>query len=73
MKKTLEEVLLHDIPAAQYVEILDQGWRVGFTYIDYEDLFIGSLNPKMREREVESVEQIISKDFTVKIYRVNLK
>lgn len=73
MKKTLEEVLLHDIPANQYVEILDGGWRVGFTYIDYEDLFIRSLNPVMLEREVEDFQQINSKDFTVKIYRINIK
>ena len=73
MKKTLQEVLLYDIPADRYVEIRDHGWRVGFTYIDYEDLFIESLNPAILNRRVEDLQQITDQNFTVKIYRVDIK
>lgn len=69
---TLKEVLLHKLPAAAYVEITDSGWRVGFTYIDYEDLFIRSLNPKMLDRKVIDVIQTTDKAFVNPIYEVKL-
>ena len=65
--------LLHDIlPACNYVEITDGGWRVGFTYIDYEDLFFRSLNSKMLTESVKSVILHESKDFTKPIYTVDI-
>ena len=65
--------LLHDIlPACNYVEITDGGWRTGFTYIDYEDLFIGSLSPRMKDRYVKYVILHENKDFTKPIYTVEL-
>lgn len=69
----LKEVLLHKIPAGSYVEITDHGWRIGFTYIDYEDLFIHSLNPKMLDQIVDRVSTKIVKNIAVEIYSVVLK
>ena len=65
--------LLHDIlPACNYVEITEGGWRTGFTYIDYEDLFIGSLSERIKNSLVKYVILHESKDFTKCIYTVEL-
>ena len=69
----LEEVLLYKIPAGSYVEITNQGWRIGFTYIDCEDLFIHSLNPKMLDRIVDKISTKIVKNIAVEIYSIALK
>ena len=69
----LREVLLHKIPAGSYVEITDQGWRIGFTYIDNEDLFIHSLNPKMLDQIVDNISTKIVKNIAVEIYSIALK
>ena len=69
----LKEVLLHKIPAGSYVEITDRGWRIGFTYIDYEDLFIRSLNPKMLDQIVDNISTKMVKNIAVEIYSIALK
>ena len=71
--KQLKEVLLHELPANAYVEITDAGWRVGFTYIDHEDLFIHSLSDRILEKEVEEIVTKIHKDFTRRIFEVKIK
>jgi hypothetical protein len=71
-KKTLKETLLHTLPANVYVEITDAGYRVGMTYIDYEDLFIHSLNGRLLDKKVEEVVLKDDKDFTCPIYEVRL-
>lgn len=53
--RTLEQVLLHETKEFEFVVIRDGGWRIGMTWIDPEDLFIGSLNRKLLDREVKSV------------------
>lgn len=70
---TLRDTLYHKIPAYQYVEITDGGWRIGFTYIDDEDLFMQSLNLKMLDREVEKIERKKIKDINKTIYSISLK
>ena len=70
---TLGDTLYETIPAYEYVEITDGGWRIGFTYIDDEDLFMQSLNPKLLDREVEQFYTRQNKDFVKPIYRVELK
>lgn len=70
---TLGDTLYHKIPAYQYVEITDGGWRIGFTYIDDEDLFMQSLNPEMLDREVEEIETKQIKDINIPIYSISLK
>ena len=69
----LSEALLHKIPADSYVEITDQGWRIGFTYIDNEDLFIRSLNPKMLDQIVDNISKKIVKNIGTEIYSIALK
>ena len=69
----LREALLHKIPAGSYVEIMDRGWRIGFTYIDYEDLFIRSLNPKMLDQIVDNISTKMVKNIAVEIYSIALK
>ena len=71
--KTLREVLLHDTAPTKYVKIYDGGWLVGMTYIDYEDLFIHSLDNDFLNQEVESIKLVDDKDFKMKIYEINLK
>ena len=71
--KTLREVLLHDTKAYKYVKIYDGGWLVGMTYIDDEDLFIGSLDNRFLSQEVEDMKLVEDRDFNVTIYEVNLK
>ena len=70
---TLGDTLYHKIPAYQYVEITDGGWRIGFTYIDDEDLFMQSLNPKLLDREIEKIETKQIKDINIPIYSISLK
>lgn len=69
-RKTLKEVLLHVLPANVYVEIVDSGWRVGFTYIDYEDLFIHSLSDNILNRAVAKFGQREDRAFINPIYSI---
>lgn len=71
--KTLKEVLLYETKAYKYVKIYDGGWLVGMTYIDDEDLFIGSLDSHFLNQEVEDMKLVEDRDFNVLIYEVNLK
>lgn len=71
--KQLRDVLLHGLPADAYVEITQDGWRVGFTYIDHEDLFIHSLSDRILEKEVEGIVSKTHKDFTRRILEVKIK
>lgn len=50
---TLRDFLLHETPAGRLVAIRDCGWQIGCTYIDHEDLFIGSLNPEILKKKVK--------------------
>lgn len=50
----LREFLLRQTKAGDVVIITDYGYQIGCTYIDYEDLFLGSLNPRMLENDVKS-------------------
>lgn len=71
--KTLKEVLLHELPAGVYVSITSEGWRVGFTYIDHEDLFIHSLDSKFLSQKVKSVKKVSDPAFNVSIYEVSVE
>lgn len=49
----LGEYLLHKTNVGTLVHIKKSGYNVGCTYIDYEDLFIGSLSKNVLDKEVE--------------------
>lgn len=63
---SLREFLLHHTDVNDLVWICDNGWYIGCTVIDGEDLFIGSLNPKLLERKVKS-HAYTKKDWIIKI------
>ena len=69
---TLSYLLRYILPAYNYVEFTDGGWRVGMTYIDDEDLFLYSLSSQILNRNVESVILKEKKGFTQPIYSVEL-
>lgn len=69
---TLYYLLRNILPAFSYVEITEGGWRTGFTYIDYEDLFLGSLSQSMKDKYVKYVILHENQDFTKPIYTVEL-
>jgi hypothetical protein len=71
--KILKEVLLQEVPVNTYVSITSGGWRVGFTYIDHEDLFIHSLDSKFLSQNVRSVRKVSDPAFTVPIYEVSVE
>jgi hypothetical protein len=71
--KTLKEVLLHELPANTYVSITSEGWRVGFTYIDHEDLFIHSLDSKFLSQKVKSARRVSDPAFPVSMYEVSVE
>lgn len=71
--KSLKEVLLHDLPANTYASITSGGWRVGFTYIDHEDLFIHSLDSTFLSQKVRSVRKVSDPAFNVPIYEVSVE
>jgi len=73
VETTVQDALLYEIPANSYVEILDSGYRIGFTYVDREDLFLRSLNPKMLQREVDKISIKNHPSFNVAIYSVEIK
>ena len=53
---TLKEFLLHRTRALQLCTIRSGGWVEGATWIDYEDLFIHSLDRDTLDKKVESYE-----------------
>lgn len=53
---TLKEFLIHRTQALQLCTIRSSGWIEGTTWIDYEDLFINSLDKDTLDRKVESYE-----------------
>lgn len=69
---TLYYLLREILPAYDYIEITDGGWRVGMTYIDNEDLFFRSLDNKILTESVKSVILHDNKDFTKPIYTVDI-
>lgn len=71
--KTLKEVLLHELLADTYVRIVRSGWYVGFTYIDYEDRFIHSLDSSFLSQKVVSVKKVSDPTFRVPIYEVSIE
>ena len=71
-KKTLEEVLLGEIPAFQVARIYDGGWPVGMCWIDPEDLFIRFIAPDFLEREVDGFERGMDEGLGKVVWRVNL-
>ena len=69
---TLRECLLERTEADRYVKIYDGGWLTGMCYIDYEDLFIVSLDHDFLRREVKGIELVYDEDFVKMIYRVDV-
>lgn len=69
---TLRECLLERTEADRYVKIYVGGWLTGMCYIDYEDLFIVSLNSNFLRREVKGIELVYDEDFVRMIYRVDV-
>lgn len=61
----LNKFLLKNTNVGDLVMIMDQGWYIGCTIIDHEDLFIGSLNPGLLMREVKDYGYE-KRDWTIK-------
>lgn len=61
----LNELLLRHTNVGDLVMIYDQGWYIGCTIIDHEDLFIGSLNPGLLLRKVKDY-RYENRDWTIK-------
>lgn len=61
----LRDFLLYKTEVGDLVWICIGGWYAGCTVIDHEDLFIGSLNPHMLEREVKK-SGYERRDWTIK-------
>ena len=53
---TLKEFLLHRARILQLCTIRSSGWIEGTAWIDYEDLFINSLDEDTLDKKVESYE-----------------
>lgn len=62
---TLKDFLLHETKIGDLVWITDGTWYLGCTIIDHEDLFIGSLNPKLLKRKVKN-HYYETRDWTIK-------
>lgn len=50
---TLREVLLYKTKVGDLVLIRDNGWQIGCTIIDHEDLFVRSLDDRMLDTEIK--------------------
>nr|DAI43958.1 MAG TPA: hypothetical protein [Caudoviricetes sp.] len=61
----LSEFLLRHTNVGDLVIFLDDGWQIGCTIIDHEDLFLGSLNTGLLTRKVKS-NRYEKKDWTSK-------
>lgn len=61
----LSKFLLKETNTGDLVMIKDDGWYIGCTIIDHEDLFIVSLNPVLLLREVKKSHYEKS-DWTIK-------
>ena len=55
-KKKVSEVLLKETKVGDLVMFLDDGWAIGCTLIDHEDLFMQSLSIGLLTRYVKSYE-----------------
>ena len=53
-KKKVSEVLLKETKVGDLVLFLDDGWEIGCTLIDHEDLFMQSLSIALLTRYVKS-------------------
>ena len=53
-KKKVSEVLLKETKVGDLVMFLDDGWEIGCTLIDHEDLFMQSLSIGLLTRYVKS-------------------
>ena len=72
-KVTLKTTLLKKLPAGQYVEIIEAGWRIGFTYIDSEDLFIHSLSDYILNKTVVNISEVSDRAFKKDIWRIEVE
>lgn len=61
----LKEFLLYHTKVGDLVWITDEGWYTGCTIIDHEDVFIGSLNPKLLDKKVKK-SRYEKRDWTIK-------
>lgn len=71
--KTLKDVLLYTAQVRDFVYITAQGYYIGCTIIDHEDLFINSLNPTMLKRKVLSYEYVDMPWSTQKVFLVKIE
>ena len=61
----LRDFLLYKTKVGEVVLIRENGWQIGCTRIDNEDLFIHSLHPSMLDKEVRHFEYA-DRDWLVK-------
>lgn len=61
----LKEFLLERTNVGDLVVFKQDGWQIGCTIIDNEDLFIGSLNPILLRANVKTHEYTV-RDWTIK-------
>ena len=64
-KKKVSEVLLKETKVGDLVIFLDDGWQIGCTLIDHEDLFMHSLSVGLLTRTVKSYKYE-ERDWTIK-------
>ena len=72
-KVTLKTALLRKLPAAQYVEIVENDRRIGFTYIDSEDLFIHFLSDYILNKTVINISEVSDISFKKDIWRIEVE
>lgn len=61
----LSKFLLRHTNVGDLVIFLDNGWQIGCTIIDHEDLFLGSINVGLLTRTVKS-NRYEKRDWTIK-------
>lgn len=61
----LSELLFHHTNVGDLVIFEDDGWQIGCTIVDHEDLFIGSINPAFLIRDVKDYKYE-TRDWTIK-------
>lgn len=70
---TLHDFLLYRTNACDYVAITSGGWQIGFTFIDYEDLFIHSLDKTMLNKIVKEAKYKNDEDINKPVLYVEIK
>lgn len=63
--KIVSEVLLKETNVGDLVVFLDDGWQIGCTIIDHEDLFMQSLSVGLLTRTVKGCKYE-ERDWTIK-------